>query len=138
MGACFLAFFAFASGSLVTSVDLGLESDCSEVVLQDGLLLLLDLSQDLRLVDDSLFGHLGSALDRAVHPVLVVAGRLYVCVVELLSDVLPDLSVLDVRVKLDHFHVLLLRRRELVEVEPNTEESSEDARTDIVSLNQLV
>ena len=44
MGACFLAFFAFASGGLVTSVDLGLESDSSEVVLQDGLLLLLDLS----------------------------------------------------------------------------------------------
>lgn len=148
MGSSFLAAgggilglggFGLALGSvtaLISSIDLRLKSDRGEVVLKDALLLGTDLAQDLGLVDDGLLGLLGGTLNAAVHPVLVVAGWLNVHVVKLLLNVFPDLTVLEVGIQLNHLHVLLLDGVQLVEIKTNTEESCENASTDVVGLNE--
>lgn len=43
-------------------------------------------------------------------------------VIELLLDVKPDLPVLKVRVKLDHFHLLLFLRSDVMDVKANSVE----------------
>jgi len=69
--------------------------------------------------------------------VLVVWSSFNVQVVELLFNVLPDFSILQVGVQLHQLHVLLFERIQLVKVEPNTEESRENASADVVRLNQV-
>lgn len=57
---------------------------------------------------------------------VVVTHRLDVEVFELLSNVTPDLSVLKEGVKLNDFHILFFFKVELMEVETNSVESSEN------------
>jgi hypothetical protein len=54
-----------------------------------------------------------------------------------LLDIFPDLSIFQVRVQLDDFHLLLLSRVQLVKVKANSEESGEDASTDVVGFDEV-
>lgn len=68
----------------------------------------------------------------------IVRGGLNVAVFELLSDVPPDLSILQVGVQLDCLKVHLLGGSELVQVEASTEEYAEDHCSNIVLLDELI
>lgn len=57
---------------------------------------------------------------------VVVADRLNVEVFELLSNITPDLSILEEGVKLNDFHILFFFKVELMEVETYAVESSEN------------
>ena len=58
---------------LIVCIDLLLQAKSREVVIKHCLLLSLDLSKQLRLVNYGLLSLLVSTLNAAVHPVLVVA-----------------------------------------------------------------
>lgn len=107
-------------------VDLLLQGDGSEVVVEFSLVLVADLLLKLLLVENGLLSLLECLLNAGVHPVGVIAGGLAVLVIQLLLDVLPDLSVLKERVKLDDLHDLLFVGIEFVEVETNAVESTEN------------
>ena len=66
------------------------------------------------MVYNSLFSLLISAFNTTVHPVRIITGRFDVAVLELLLDVHPNLTVFEVRIELNNFHVLLLTWFELV------------------------
>ena len=119
-------------------VDLLLERDRSEVVVQLGLLLVPHLLLELLLVEDGLLGLLEGLLDARLHPVSVVTCWLYVQVVKLLVDVLPDLAILQERVQLDDLHDLLFACVELMKVEADPVESAKDGRSQVVVLDNLV
>ena len=72
--------------------------------------------------------NLKGLFDAGLHPVGIVTGGLAVHVVEFLTNVLPDLAILEEWVQLDDFHHLLLARVQLVKVETNAVKSSENRR----------
>jgi len=114
-----------------------LESNCAEVVIKSALLLLLQLIQNLGLVHHCLLSLLDRALDGTIHPVFVIASRLQVVVLKFLLDVFPDLPIFQVRVQLDGLHLLLLSCIQLVKVKADSEESGENAGTDVVGFDEV-
>jgi hypothetical protein len=76
--------------------------------------------------------------DAGLHPVLVIRSGLDVGVSKLLLDILPDLSVLQVREELDHFHPLFLLGAQLVEVKPYPVKAREDRGSEVVAVGHFL
>ena len=98
----------------------------------------LQLGEQFLLVHYGLFSLLIGAFDAAVHPVSVVTGGLDITVLELLLDVHPDFTVLEVGVQLNDLHVLLLIWLKFVQVESYPEECSKHACSHVVSFDKTV
>lgn len=123
---------------LVVCIDLGLQPKCLEVVIEHILLLSLDLSKQLSLVYDSLLSLLVCTLDSTVHPVFVITCGLQIDIFQLLSDVLPDFSVLEIGIQLDQLHVLFFTLLQFVEVKTNSEECCEHTRSYVVGFDESI
>lgn len=84
-----------------------------------------------------MLGLLVGLLDARLEPVAIVAGRLDVQVIQLLLDVLPDLTVLQEWVQLDYLHNLFLVCVQLMEVEADAVEGAKDRRPQVVVLDNF-
>ena len=90
------------------------------------MLLRLHLAGQNFLLVDSGLGRLPGLLDASLHPVPVIASGLEVVISELLLDVSPDLTVLKIRIELNNLDNLFFFWAELMKVEPNSIESTEN------------
>ena len=120
-----------------TRINLCLNSHRREVVVEVFLLRHLTLFIQLGLHYCCLDGLFLGLFDHSLHPMIVIRAWLTIHVFEFFLDVRPDLAVLEVRVQLDYLHVLLLFEGELMQVEPNSVETTEDYLAKVELLNAL-
>lgn len=129
---------AGSARTLLLVAQLVFEADGGVVAIQVLLLLRLHVFGKHALVEDSRLSLLTRFLDARLHPVAIVTSRLDVEILELLVDVAPDLTVAQVRVKLNDLHELLLVGREFMQIEAATVESAEDDGPDVERLGEVV
>lgn len=119
------------------SLDLLVVLDHLEETLQLTLLVLVELSLDQCLGVDAVAHLLLELLQRCPQPVLVVLRGLDALLLELLHDLAPDFSHLEVRVQLDHLHFLLLHGVQLVFVEAHSVQDGEYGDPEVAAAHYL-
>ena len=82
--------------------------------------------REQRLVVHSFLGLLKGLLNGCFHPVAVIQSRPHIGILQLLLDILPNLTVFQVRIELDYLHSLLFSWGKVVEIETNAVERSEN------------
>ena len=104
-------------------------------LIQLGLLVLVELLHYQLLRIDAVAHLLLELLYRCLHPVPVVFSRCHAFLLELLLDIAPNLTHLEVRVHLDHLQFLLLIGIEVISGEAHSVEDGEDNQSDVILFN---
>ena len=94
--------------------------------------------REQRLVVNCFLSLFECLFNRCLHPVSIVECGPHIRVFQLLLDVLPYLSILEVGVELHNLHSLLFVGCQIVQVEAHSVEGGENGQSQVVALRDFL